>query len=65
MTIELMWFVWGVTACLATGAGAWIISLLAKIRRQHKQICELVRDKGSLTMRVSILEDVPAEKGKG
>lgn len=64
MTIELMWFVWGVVACLSAGAGVWIISLLAKTRRQHKQICGLMHDKGSLTMRISILEDSLKEKGK-
>ena len=64
MTTELLWFALGITACLGAGAGAWIIYLIAKTRRQKKQICGLMHDKGKLTMRVSILEDALKEKGR-
>lgn len=53
-------------ACLAGGAGGvWIVSLIANDRIQKKRICELTHDKGALTMRVSILEDILKEKGLG
>lgn len=64
MTTELLWFVLGIMASLVAGACAWIIYLIAKTQRQKKQIAELMYDKGSLTMRISILEEALKETGR-
>ena len=54
---EYLWFALGAGASLLGGAGVWIAALAAKVRRQKKQLCRLMHDKGVLTMRVSCLED--------
>lgn len=64
MSSELLWFFLGSAACLAAGAGGWIVCLIAKTQRQKKQICGLMHDKGVLTMRVGIQEDSLKEKGR-
>ena len=63
MTTEAIWFVFGIGASLLVGAGIWIVYLISKTLRQKKQISGLMFDKGALTMRVSVLEDVLKEKG--
>ena len=64
MTTELLWFVLGIMASLVAGPCVWIIYLIAKTQRQKKQIAELMYDKGSLTMRISILEEALKETGR-
>ena len=62
MTTELLWFALGVMASLVAGTGALIVFLSSKVRSQKRQINALMRYKGELGMRLSILEDMVQEK---
>lgn len=62
MSEELSWFILGIMLCLGVGAGTWIACLSSKIMHQKEQISGLMREKGELAMRVSILGDALKEK---
>lgn len=60
---EIQWLFLGMLICVQIGFVCWILYLLLKIRRQRKQIRILLHDKGILTVRASIWDDVAKEKG--
>jgi len=62
MTEQALSFALGITTLLVLAAVSWAVFLLLKTRRQKKQICGLMHDKGELATRVSILEDVLPKK---